>query len=88
MSLDQNLFTLTLTPLAEDPSVIDLIDPNGIAHYRKQRVPGSSYRAEVYGALDIALTVLGYLRSHFSMLRSCVPGSADQRVCAECHDQA
>lgn len=52
MSLDQNLFTLTVTPHAEDPNVIDLVDPNGIIHYRKQRVPGTSYRTEVYGAPD------------------------------------
>ncbi|TCD62376.1 hypothetical protein EIP91_006958 [Steccherinum ochraceum] len=48
MSLDQNLFTLNVTPLAEDPTVVDLIDPNGNAHYRKQRVPGTVYKIEVY----------------------------------------
>ena len=47
--LDQNLFTLHLTPHAEDPNVIDLIDPSGTVHYRKQRVLGLSYKAEVYG---------------------------------------
>ncbi len=49
MSLDQNLFTLHLTPHKDYPNVIDLIDPAGTIHYRKQRVAGSEYRIEVYG---------------------------------------
>jgi hypothetical protein len=49
MSLDKNLFTLTITPNADDPRVIDLVDPEGTVHYRKQRVPGSTYKMEVYG---------------------------------------
>ena len=47
--LDQNLFTLHLTPHPEDANVTDLIDPSGTIHYRKQRVPGLSYKTEVYG---------------------------------------
>jgi len=51
MSLDQNLFTLHITPNKDDPSVVDLVDnsPNPITHYRKLRVPGSVYKIEVYG---------------------------------------
>lgn len=49
MSLDQNLFTLNLTPHKDYPNVIDLIDPAGIIHYRKQRMAGSEYKIEVYG---------------------------------------
>lgn len=49
MSLDQNLFTLNLTPHKDYPNVIDLIDPAGIIHYRKQRIAGSEYKIEVYG---------------------------------------
>jgi hypothetical protein len=51
MSLDQNLFTLYVTPDKDDSNVIDLVDSKGIAHYRKQRVPGMSYKVEVYGTL-------------------------------------
>jgi len=51
MSLDQNLFTLVVTPSTEDPNVVDLVEPNGTIHYRKQRTgDGSSYHAQVYGA--------------------------------------
>jgi len=51
MSLDKNLFTLHVTPDKDDPNVVDLVDPNGIAHYKKQRVPGISYTMEVYGEI-------------------------------------
>ncbi len=49
MSLDQNLFTLLVTPNKEDPNVIDLVDPSGLTYYRKQRVAGAVYTVEVYG---------------------------------------
>jgi len=49
MSLDKNLFTLLLTPHKDNPNVIDLMDPSGTVHYRKQRVPGPEYKIEVYG---------------------------------------
>lgn len=50
MSLDQNLFTLVLTPNPEDASVVDLVDPAGTIYYRKQRTPNSPvYSVEVYG---------------------------------------
>jgi hypothetical protein len=51
MSLDQNLFTLLLTPNKDDPNVVDLIDPSGHIHYRKQRVDaaGEMYNIQVYG---------------------------------------
>ena len=51
MSLDQNLFTLIISPNKDDPNVIDLVDnsPNPILHYRKQRVAGPNYKVEVYG---------------------------------------
>ncbi|KAH8103811.1 hypothetical protein BXZ70DRAFT_922806 [Cristinia sonorae] len=48
MSLDQNLFTLSVTPHPEDASVLDLVDPSGNAHYRKQRISGQAYKIEVY----------------------------------------
>ncbi|KAH8832783.1 hypothetical protein DL96DRAFT_1583341 [Flagelloscypha sp. PMI_526] len=49
MSLDQNLFTLVVTPHPENPNVIDLVDQvKGATIYRKQRVPGPSYSMEFY----------------------------------------
>ena len=50
MSLDQNLFTLHFTPHKDNASVIDLVDPAGTIHYRKQRVSSPEYKIEVYGA--------------------------------------
>lgn len=51
MSLDQNLFTLQLTPHKDYPGVIDLIDPSGTVHYRKQRAAVSEYKIEIYGGV-------------------------------------
>ena len=50
MSLDQNLFTLNVQPNKDDPNVLDLIDPSGNGHYRKERVAGTVYKINVYGA--------------------------------------
>ena len=49
MSLDQNLFTLNVTPRADDRNIIDLVDPRGVAHYMKRRLPTNEYNIEVYG---------------------------------------
>jgi hypothetical protein len=51
MSLDQNLFTLTLTPSKQPPpGSIDLIDPSGTVHYRKVRKEGAvGYAWSLYG---------------------------------------
>ena len=49
MSLDQSLFTLRVIPNTEDPNILDLVDPSGVVHYRKQRLPGSLYEIHVYG---------------------------------------
>ncbi|KAJ7128932.1 hypothetical protein C8R43DRAFT_896801 [Mycena crocata] len=57
MSLDQNLFTLVVTPSTQNPNVVDLVDPSGTGHYRKQRIPGPVYKAEVYDPLSEALLV-------------------------------
>ena len=65
MSLDKNLFTLNVIPNKDNPDVVDLVDPNGITHYRKQRVPGQSYKVEVYGTPEI-------IRSPFTY-RVCYP---------------
>ncbi|KAG1864885.1 hypothetical protein F4604DRAFT_1014814 [Suillus subluteus] len=57
MSLDQNLFTLHLTPNTSDPSglVTDLTDPSGNVHYRKRRIPGQVYKIEVYDPISESL---------------------------------
>ena len=65
MSLDQNLFTLNVTPHPQDPSVLDLVDPAGNAHYRKQRVAGTVYKMNVYGA---SLDLLQDLHLSFGVL--------------------
>ncbi|KIY45030.1 hypothetical protein FISHEDRAFT_50295 [Fistulina hepatica ATCC 64428] len=58
MSLDTNLFTLYLTPNEEDPNVIDLIEPSGFVHYRKQRVKDEGqYRIEIYDPTTQTLLV-------------------------------
>ncbi|KAG2121883.1 hypothetical protein DEU56DRAFT_91134 [Suillus clintonianus] len=57
MSLDQNLFTLLLTPNTSDSSglVTDLTDPSGNVHYRKRRIPGQVYKIEVYDPISDSL---------------------------------
>ncbi|EMD38768.1 hypothetical protein CERSUDRAFT_92805 [Gelatoporia subvermispora B] len=55
MSLDQNLFTLNVTPHPDEPTVIDLIDPKGTVHYRKQRVSGNVYHIDVYDPVSESL---------------------------------
>ncbi|KAJ8520284.1 hypothetical protein ONZ45_g2866 [Pleurotus djamor] len=57
MSLDKNLFTLVVTPNKDDPNVIDLVDPAGVMHYRKQRVPDSGYKVEVYDPSSESLLI-------------------------------
>lgn len=77
MSLDKNLFTLHITPNKDDPNVVDLIDPNGTIHYRKQRVVGTSYKAEVYGTQSCSEACRDYMRS--LIRRSYVRVTADKR---------
>ncbi|KAL6299531.1 hypothetical protein BKA93DRAFT_829811 [Sparassis latifolia] len=55
MSLDQNLFTLHISPNADDPTIVDLADPAGNLHYRKQLVPGNVYVINVYDPLSESL---------------------------------
>ncbi|KAG2103679.1 hypothetical protein BD769DRAFT_1506289 [Suillus cothurnatus] len=57
MSLDQNLFTLHLTPNTSDSSglITDLTDPSGNVHYRKRRIPGQVYKIEVYDPISESL---------------------------------
>ncbi|KAG2142921.1 uncharacterized protein EDB93DRAFT_1088609 [Suillus bovinus] len=57
MSLDQNLFTLLLTPNTSDSTglVTDLTDPSGNVHYRKRRIPGKVYKIELYDPISESL---------------------------------
>ncbi|KAH7913056.1 hypothetical protein BJ138DRAFT_1111787 [Hygrophoropsis aurantiaca] len=57
MSLDQNLFTLLITPNNSDSTVLDLVDPSGIVHYRKRRILGQVYKIEVYEPVSESLLV-------------------------------
>ena len=49
MSLDQNLFTLTIAPRADEPHIVDLVDPRQVIHYRKERRDGVAYDFSVFG---------------------------------------
>ncbi|CAK5281428.1 unnamed protein product [Mycena citricolor] len=80
MSLDQNLFTLIVTPSAENPHVVDLIDPQGRTHYRKQRVASVApvYKIEIYDRESEALLVTATAPSAASktkVLELCNPTS-------------
>ncbi|KAF8967649.1 hypothetical protein BDZ97DRAFT_1656154 [Flammula alnicola] len=55
MSLDKNLFTLLFTPHKDNQNVIDLVDPSGTVHYRKQRVLGPEYKIELYDPMSESL---------------------------------
>ncbi|KAH7926400.1 hypothetical protein BV22DRAFT_1032896 [Leucogyrophana mollusca] len=57
MSLDQNLFTLLVTPNTSDTTgtVLDLVDPSGNVHYRKRRILGQVYKIEVYDPISESL---------------------------------
>lgn len=55
MSLDVNLFTLNFTPDKQNPNITDLVDPSDNPHYRKERIPGSEYRINVYGGRAVYL---------------------------------
>ncbi|KAJ4470107.1 hypothetical protein J3R30DRAFT_3538239 [Lentinula aciculospora] len=70
MSLDQNLFTLIVTPSPLDPNVVDLVDPGGQIHYRKQRVPGPMYKAEVYDFMSESLLVTASAPSTTSKVKT------------------
>ncbi|KAJ7668442.1 hypothetical protein DFH06DRAFT_1181689 [Mycena polygramma] len=68
MSLDQNLFTLIVTT-TDNPNVVDLVDPAGRAHYRKQRIPGPIYKTEVYDPLSEALLITATAPSASSKIK-------------------
>ncbi|KAF8347723.1 hypothetical protein F5887DRAFT_1258289 [Amanita rubescens] len=55
MSLDQNLFTLHFTQNKDNPNVIELVDPSGNIHYRRHRIPGQTYKIELYDPTSEAL---------------------------------
>lgn len=51
MSLDQNLFTLNIQQREGSPLIIELVDPAGTVHYRKERTQnvGALYEFNVFG---------------------------------------
>jgi hypothetical protein len=56
MSLDRNLFTLTVVLNESNPAVQDLVHPSGIVHYQKEREAAQSYRINLFGAPLISST--------------------------------
>ena len=55
MSLDQNLFTLNIVPSEVEPDAVDLVEPNGIVHYRKRRVVAAANAAAENAAYNWSL---------------------------------
>ncbi|KAL5531483.1 hypothetical protein ACEPAG_4360 [Sanghuangporus baumii] len=55
--LDQNLFTLNITPRRDSPLVLELIDPQGTVYYRKERIQalGGLYEFKVIDPLSESL---------------------------------
>ncbi|KAF8992577.1 hypothetical protein BDZ89DRAFT_1086162 [Hymenopellis radicata] len=74
-----NLFTLIVTPSKDDPNVIDLVDPNGVVHYRKQRITVAPlYTIEIYDFMSESLLVTATAPSPTSktkILELCNPSS-------------
>ncbi|KAF8817519.1 hypothetical protein BYT27DRAFT_7247391 [Phlegmacium glaucopus] len=78
MSLDKNLFTLFFTPNKDHPNVIDLVDPSGTVHYRKQRVLTPEYKIEVYDPMSeslLATAAAPSATSKFKTVELCNPTS-------------
>lgn len=57
MSLDQNLFTLSVAQDQNKPHIINLVDPAGTPHYTKHRIAGHEYKIEVYDPLSQSLLI-------------------------------
>lgn len=83
MSLDQNLFTLVFTPHKDNNNVVDLVDPTGTVHYRKQRIPGAEYKIEIYG-MRFCIVCKSKI---FSLARSNVRITSCRRNGSRCHWQ-
>lgn len=49
MSLDLNLFTLSVVPRSAEPHVVELVDPGQVVHYRKERKDGVAYDISLFG---------------------------------------
>jgi len=76
MSLDKNLFTLHFTQNEHNPQVVDLLDPSGTVHYRKQRVLGVEYKVELYDPISESLLITATspsVTSKFRTLELCNP---------------
>jgi hypothetical protein len=53
--LDQNLFTLHLTPSTSSPYVLDLTTPSGTVHYSRHRISGATYSIQLVDPLSQAI---------------------------------
>jgi hypothetical protein len=73
MSLDQNLFTLSLAASTEEPTALDLTDPStNTIHYRKRRHPDQekeeiAYAWGMYGEPVSSPVPSGKLGAHCRM---------------------
>lgn len=52
MSLDRNLFTLSIAPNKRDPAIQDLVLPSGVVHYSKEREAGTLYRINIFDPMS------------------------------------
>ena len=89
MSLDQNLFTLTLTPNPSFPAgtVVDLTDSAGTIHYRKRRIASQQqqvYRIEISGTNSNVFHGQDRSRRRY---RSTLRGVVGERDCPQRDDQ-
>jgi len=55
MSLDQNLFTLNVMPKGSNE--LELVEPSGTVHYRKERVIGTVYTINLFGMDYLGVTI-------------------------------
>ncbi|KAK7466359.1 hypothetical protein VKT23_005086 [Stygiomarasmius scandens] len=69
MSLDQNLFTLVVSVNKDDPNIVDLTEPSGVIHYRKQRIAGPVYKSEVYDFASQSLLAIATSPSPASKIK-------------------
>lgn len=61
MSQYTSFFTLNIVPNDQNPLVVDLLDPQGVLHYRKQKEPGTVYTVNVYGASHYHVFIPSFL---------------------------
>jgi hypothetical protein len=71
MTLDKNLFTLNLEPSKIVPGAVDLVDPSGTVHYRKQWVSNGAgtYLFSLSGVQSIDTHVTSFTELVYTYLQ-------------------